>query len=316
MAVNKFISSPISYPGAKTRVTNQIIDILPDGIEDWREPFFGGGSVSIAFMQSKKAKDCKRFVVGDLYKEVYYFWKACQEHPNELIGLVTDKWTEYCPTFLKLKEMSLDDSEYASSLEFTRETESRNLWNWVRTVDVESMTDLERGARFYLSNKMSFSGVSDSGGMSRDRYMEFSFDKMSNSIISASSLLQRMEIYNQSFEETMREVEKDKSFIFLDPPYISQEVGHLYGKNGSTHNGFPHEALADLCKGLDCNWLMTLDDCVKTRKLYAGCKFSRLYIPYTMTSLVGRENRLNGEELFISNYYEESQDEYNSADLL
>ena len=50
----------------------------------------------------------------------------------------------------------------------------------------------------------------------------------------------------------MKDVNKD-SFVFLDPPYISQEVGHLYGKNGSTHNGFPHEKLAELCKSLSCN---------------------------------------------------------------
>lgn len=309
------ITSPIAYPGAKTRVTGQIIDILPNGIEDWREPFFGGGSVSLAFIQSKKAKDCKRFVVGDLYKEVYYFWKACKENPKELVYLIEKWWKEYSPNYEKLKLMTPSDKGYSELYELVRESESRVLWKWVQGVDVESLSDLERGARFYLSSRMSFSGVADSGGMSRDRFMDFNFNKL-NSIYDVSEVLQRIEIYNQSYEETMKDLDKDKSFVFLDPPYISQEVGHLYGKNGSTHNGFTHEDLANLCKSLDCKWLMTLDDCVKTRKLYNGCKFAKLYIPYTMTSLVGRENRLNGEELFISNYYEETPDEFNSANLL
>lgn len=308
------VTSPIAYPGAKTRVTGNIISILPDGIKDWREPFFGGGSVSLAFIQSKKAKDCECFIVGDLYKEVYYFWKACQSDTEELIELVQGWWLKYAPDFLSVKQMNKGDKDYESLYTKVREEESRNLWEFVRTVDVEGLNPVERGARFYLSSTMSFSGVADSGGMSRDRFMDFNFNKLTN-LYAVSEVLKRIEIYNQSFEETMKGVRKD-SFVFLDPPYISQEVGHLYGKNGSTHNGFPHEKLAELCKGLDCNWLMTLDDCVKTRKLYAGCKFEKLYIPYTMTSLVGRENRLNGEELFISNYYEENQGEFNSADLL
>jgi DNA adenine methylase len=309
------VTSPIAYPGAKTRVTGEILDILPNGIEDWREPFFGGGSVSLAFIQSKKAKNCKRFVVGDLYKEVYYFWRACQEHPKELVTLVETWWNTYAPHYATLKKMSGSESGYNEMYELVRETESRALWKWVQSVDVETLSEVERGARFYLSSTMSFSGVADSGGMSRDRFMDFNFNKLNN-IYNVSEVLQRIEIYNQSFEETMKDVTKDKSFIFLDPPYISQEVGHLYGKNGSTHNGFPHEALASLCKSLECKWLMTLDDCVMTRKLYAGCKFAKLYIPYTMTSLVGRENRLNGEELFISNFYEDNPDEFNSEDLL
>jgi len=308
------VTSPIAYPGAKTRVTSQILEILPTGIKDWREPFFGGGSVSLAFIQSKKAKDCQRFVVGDLYKEVYYFWKACQESTEELIQLIKDWWLKYAPDYETIKQMDKEDKGYTALYEKVREEESRKLWEFVRSVDVESLEPVHRGARFYLSSTMSFSGVADSGGMSRDRFMDFNFSKLEN-LYAVSEVLKRIEIYNQSFEETMKDVGND-SFVFLDPPYISQEVGHLYGKNGSTHNGFPHEKLAELCKGLECKWLMTLDDCVKTRKLYSGCKFEKLYIPYTMTSLVGRENRLNGEELFISNFYEENQGEFNSADLL
>lgn len=311
----KVVRSPIAYPGAKTRVTNQIMSILPDGIEDWREPFFGGGSVTLAFLQSKKSSKCERFVVGDLYKEVYYFWKACQNSPDELIDIVTKWWNEYSPNFFSLKSLDVASIEYKELYEQVREVESRELWQYIRTVDLEKLSDVERGARFYISSKMSFSGVADSGGMSRDRFMDFD-PSLFQAILDVSVLLKRIEIYNVSFEETMKGLDDKKSFVFLDPPYISQEVGHLYGKNGSTHNGFPHRELAKLCNSLKCPWLMTLDDSVETRKLYSGCKFSKLYIPYTMTSLTDRENRLNGEELFISNYYEENQGEYNSADLL
>jgi DNA adenine methylase len=280
------------------------MQMIPYGIEDWREPFFGGGSVTIAFLQSPQGQQCKRFVVGDLYKEVYYFWKGVQGNPTELLQLSGGWFIGSLPNLMKLKDMDENSQEYKELYDqvFSEEGEVKQLWKWVQGVDVESLTDIQRGARFLLSSKMSFSGVADSGGMSKERVLEFDIDKTGASIRETSELLQKVEIYNQSFEQTMADVDKDKSFIFLDPPYITQEVGHLYGKNGSTHNGFPHEGLANLCMNTPCKWLMTIDDCVKARRLYRGAIIERFYIPYTMTSLVGRDNRLNGEELIISNY--------------
>ena len=78
------IYSCLSYPGAKRKVINELLEIMPDGITDWREPFFGGGSVSIGFLQSHKAKDCKRFLVGDLYTELWAFWVAIQKDPKQV----------------------------------------------------------------------------------------------------------------------------------------------------------------------------------------------------------------------------------------
>lgn len=301
------IKSPIAYPGAKGKVCDKLMAMLPHGIKDWREPFFGGGSVTIAFLQSPKGADCKRFVVGDKYTEVYYFWKAVQEHPQELIDYATQWFTGKMITIDKLRSTDKNDPSYPELFELVTQTEAKSLWSWVQSVDVEKLTEVERGARFFLSSKMSFSGVADSGGMSKDRVLEFDVNKLDN-LLEVSKLLQKIEIYNQSYEATMADVDKDNSFVFLDPPYITQEVGHLYGRNGSTHNDFTHKGLADLCMSLPCKWLMTIDDCVRARKLYRGAHISEFYIPYTMTSLTGRENRLNGEELIISNYYDTDEE--------
>ena len=66
------VSSCIRYAGSKSRVADLIMDRLPDGIEDWREPFFGSGAVTIRFLQDeRKSAKCKRIVINDLYYEVY-----------------------------------------------------------------------------------------------------------------------------------------------------------------------------------------------------------------------------------------------------
>jgi len=39
---------PLQYPGGKTKAINKVLkDIIPDDYEEFREPFIGGGSVTI-----------------------------------------------------------------------------------------------------------------------------------------------------------------------------------------------------------------------------------------------------------------------------
>ena len=98
------------------------------------------------------------------------------------------------------------------------------------------------------------------------------------------------------------------NFIFLDPPYAKQEDSGLYGKNGSTHKGFPHQHFADFTKAMKCPWFITYDDSVIVRKLFQGktalgtpCYFKTFKTIYTMAGKTA-EDALAGEELFIANY--------------
>ena len=72
--------SPIRYPGGKWKVLDQLLPLIPDDIEDWREPFFGGGSVTMGLIQFKLNKP-KRMLCGDLAPEVYNFWVGTQQDP-------------------------------------------------------------------------------------------------------------------------------------------------------------------------------------------------------------------------------------------
>ena len=143
--------------------------------------------------------------------------------------------------------------------------------------------------------------------------MGFSPDKFSN-VYYVSKLIQPLEIVNESFTETMKNV-TDTSFIFLDPPYIAQEKSGLYGKKGNTHKGFPHQELADMCKELKCKWLMTIDDSIAARKLYGGCNIERFFIQYTMAGKRA-EDALAGEELLISNYELYPEESFEELDNL
>lgn len=293
------IYSCLSYPGAKRKVIGELLELFPDGIEDWREPFLGGGSVSIGFLQSEKAKDCKKFIVGDLYSEIWAFWVGIQRDPARVESHMKEYFYSFCPTHDTVAAMEPGDEDYQALYDLAIE-EGRKFWDWTQKDDTIKGMDLyQRAARFFLVNRVSFSSLSDSGSLSKNRFIQFN-PRMFDRAYEVSKVIQHLEILNAPFQETMAGV-TDKSFVFLDPPYIAQEGSSLYGKKGSTHKGFPHQELADLCKQLPCKWLMTLDDSIKARKLYDGCTIERFFIQYTM-ALKSAEDALAGEELLIGNY--------------
>ena len=315
------IKSCISYPGAKWKALPQILELIPEGITDWREPFFGGGSVTFGFLQSEKSKDCKKFVVGDLATEMYALWKGIQEDAGKVTDIAISWWNEKCPTHVYIQNTPMLFEGVQREIQILRgndkvnksdddirniwlkaEAEGIEFWNWAATVDCTKLSMLERAARTFLVNRISFSGMGDSGSLSKDQYLDFKAEHIQK-IKEVAPLLQKLEIYNQSFELTMANCPKKGGFIFLDPPYCNQEKSGLYGKNGDTHHGFPHKEFARVCKQTEANWLITYDDSIAVRRMF---REKNLYLrPFNLVyTMAGKcsEDALAGEELFIANY--------------
>lgn len=304
------IRSGLAYPGGKWKALPLILPLIPDGVEDWREPFFGGGSVTLGFLQSPKSRWCRRFLVGDLAPEIWAYYAGVQQDAKEVVAICEDWFTKACPTQAELGRMNPTDPEYEKVAEQAY-AEGQKFWDWAESVDCNTLTLTQRAARTFLVNKISFSGMGDSGSLSKDRFSHFRLDGCS-AMTDVQPLLKQLEIRCAPFQETMADV-GEKSFIFLDPPYIAQEKSGLYGRGGDTHHGFPHQELANLCRGLPCPWLMTLDDSIAARKLYNGCYIKHFTIAYTM-AVHNSADALAGEEIFIANYPMEEEGSYDDGD--
>lgn len=329
----------VSYPGAKWRFYPYMVEYFPTDMKTFVEPFFGGGSVSLSVADDSRFTKLERMIGGDLYTEMWALWTGIKRDPDAVVEIATKMITERCPhqkevhdsgfygdlarKYLKggeLEQFEKSEALTESDKELIRNSislynlaceEGKNFWNWAETVDTTQMTIEERAARMLLVNKISFSGMGDAGSISKDQFCDFKLDKL-NAVYDAHRLMQRIEILNVSFEETMKYAEENpsESFIFLDPPYAKQESSGLYGKNGSTHKGFPHEHFAEFTKGMHAKWFMTYDDSVIVRKLFQGVTAlgDIVYmLPFTIPggyTLAGKtaEDALDGEELFLANY--------------
>lgn len=325
----------LSYPGAKWKFYNDMVGYFDVDMKDFREPFFGGGSVSLSVADDPRFKKLERIQVGDLAPEIWAFWTGARNHPEDVVELCNKWYKEKLPhqplmrelgiDFLKdyiekgkdyTKDSSISPSDYGmiqEGIELCNVAlkEAQDFWKWANKVDTKDMTIVERAARTYLVNKFSFSGMGDSGSLSKERFFAFTPDA-TNRILLASPLLKRMDIRNCSFEETMANVDPKHSFVFLDPPYYRQEESGLYGRNGDTHKGFPHERFAEVTKNTNCKWFVTYDDSPKVRKMFRGkpaFEFNgqkniymvRYQTVYTMAKVASKD-ALAGEELFIANY--------------
>lgn len=291
----------IAYPGAKWRFYPYIKPFIPLDTKIFIEPFFGGGSMSLSVLDDPDF-NIEKCYVGDLAPEIWAFWTGCRNNPEEVINIAKNWYRTSCPSHAKAIELGeLESGEtYDKAIE-----EAYKFWNWSQSVDCSVNFSIEeRAARVFLVNKFSFSGMGDSGSLSKDRFMAFTEEQF-NRIREAAPLLQKMEIANCSFEETMKHAYErpEETLIFLDPPYFKQEKSGLYGRNGDTHHGFPHEKFAELTQSMPCKWFVTYDDSIKVRKMFKDNYILPFTIPggYTM-AMKASEDALAGEELFIANY--------------
>ena len=142
--------------------------------------------------------------------------------------------------------------------------------------------------------------MSDSGSMSKDNFKGFKLE-MTNKLLDIQPILQKIDIRMVSYEELFEGVDPEKSFIFMDPPYLNQSKTPMYGRKGDTHTGFNHKEYADRVKQIKCKWLITYDDSIKVRRLFKGCNIKPFKLVYTMAG-GQQEDALQGEEVFISNY--------------
>lgn len=266
------VRSPLRYPGGKSRAIEIIAELIPT-FKEFREPFVGGGSI---FIHQQQLNPKATFWINDLYKPLYFFWSQSKKNTDLLIETVW-KFREKFPNgkelFFYLKE------------------------------NTEKFSDLEKAAAFFIFNRITFSGTSDSGGFSeaafKGRFTVSSIDRVKE----IEPIIKNVKITNSDFQEVI-EAAGENVFIFLDPPYHSATKSALYGKNGNLHKGFDHIRFAEVMKNCPHNYLITYDDSEYIRELFAFANIFSWDLKYGMRNVTNGSDQ-NGKELFISNYLTE-----------
>ena len=125
--------------------------------------------------------------------------------------------------------------------------------------------ECKRGILFFIINRCSFSGATLSGGFSlessKKRFTESSINRIEK------LNLTDFEIYNYDFSKFIEKNQKEKSLLFLDPPYFLEKPT-LYGNNGDMHEFFDHKKLYNCLSQKKRYWIMTYNNCSYIKELY------------------------------------------------
>ena len=272
----KSLKTPLRYPGGKSRACKKMDQYIPDLREytDYREPFLGGGSVAIHI--TKKYPHLNVWV-NDLYEPLYNFWVTLKEDGHKLYKRLQELKSRY------------PDEESARGLFLDAK-------NVVRDPDE---SNLFRATAFYVVNKCSFSGLTESSSFSRQAsHSNFSMRGIEK-LPGYSQIIRNWRITNDSYQELL--IGDEQSFTYLDPPY---EIGsNLYGRKGDMHKSFDHDTFASDCSGFSGDQLISYNSSQLIKERFAGWKVGEFDLTYTMRS-VGEYMREQKErkELLLYNY--------------
>ncbi len=275
----KALKTPLRYPGGKSRACTKLAQHFPDlnKYKEYREPFVGGGSV--ALYVTKMFPHLKIWV-NDLYQPLYNFWKELQHDGQAL----QDKlWS--------IKNMHPD-----------RDTAKELFLKAKEDVNDEKQSDFDRACAFYIVNKCSFSGLTESSSFSpQASESNFSFRGIEK-LGDYGKLIENWIITSHSYERLfINDWDKKGIFMYLDPPYDIKQ--NLYGNKGEMHKRFDHDEFAAKCDDYTSPMLISYNSSQLVRDRFKEWNAAEFDLTYTMRSVGDyMSDQQHRKELLLLNY--------------
>lgn len=271
--------TPLRYPGGKSKAIKKLFENFPDleDYDEYREPFLGGGSVAIAV--TKKNPDLNIWV-NDLYWPLYNFWIHLRDRGDELA-------------------MALHETK----VNHDTEDKARELFEISKKeLTDRDVTDFEKAINFWIVNKCSFSGLTESSSFSKMASNgNFTLQGIED-LKYYSKLIKNWKITNISYENLLEPM--SNGFIYLDPPYEISSA--LYGRKGNMHKTFDHDLFAEHCwtSGNSNHMAISYNDGESVKKRFGGWRQVVFPLTYTMRSNSSnyRKSQPKRNELLLVNY--------------
>ena len=268
--------TPLRYPGGKSRACTKIGQFLPNmyTYREFREPFLGGGSVAIYLT---KMYPSLSIWVNDLYEPLVNFWKEIQHSGEELYTTLSD---------LKIKHPSPDSAKGLF-------LESKEI------INSQDKSKLERAVAFYVVNKCSFSGLTESSSFSAQASDSNFSMRGIEKLTGYQEIIEDWKITNLSYEDLLTDW-KD-TFIYLDPPYDIKD--NLYGKSGEMHKKFDHDKFAKDCDDHTADMMISYNSSQLIKNRFKDWNAVEFDLTYTMRSVGDyMSDQQARKELLLLNY--------------
>ena len=220
--------SPLCYLGGKSRLVKTIVPMIPDDHLCYCEAFCGAAWVLFGKDPSKVE------VINDADAELATFWRVVQNH--------------YAP-FIDL---------------FRHAIVSRQIFEWESMKRPETLTDLQRAARYFYLQKCGFGGKVSGRtfGTGTTRPPSLNLSTLEDDLLRIHWRLERVTIESLDALECIRRYDRPTTFFYLDPPYF-RTAGYAVVWPEARY-----QELAKLLAGIEGRFILSLNDCPEIRATF------------------------------------------------
>lgn len=253
----------IPWMGGKGRIADWVLSRFPVH-ECYVEAFTGGGAI---YFQKPPAET---EVINDINGELVNMYRVIKHHPEEFIRQF--KWA----------------------------LSSRQIYEWQQMTIPETLTDIQRAARFYYLQKLAFGGKTDGQnfGTATTSKPRLNLFRLEEDLSQAHLRLQSTYIEHLSWEKVIEKYDREYTLFYLDPPYY-ETAG--YGVEFGPEN---YQVMADLARSITGKMVISLNDIPEVRQIFDGLHMDSKPIKYT----VGGGGGSDAQELLIWNDHAEQSE--------
>lgn len=221
------------YLGGKRNLAKRLVSLIEATPHDlYAEPFVGMGGVFLRRSMRPRAE-----VINDAGRDVYNLYRVLQEHYLPFVELV--RW------------------KLSSRAEFER----------LMQVPAETLTDMQRAARFLYLQRLAFGGkVAGRNYAMAKMGSRFDVTRLQAMLEDMRDRLAGVTVECMDFGGFIQRYDQPGALFFLDPPYWGGESD--YGDGLFSRSDY--ERLRGLLEALRGRFIMTINDVPAIRAEFAG----------------------------------------------
>jgi DNA adenine methylase len=235
------------YVGGKKQLAGAVIAAIEQTPHRlYAEPFVGMGGV---FLRRRLAPPVE--AINDLNRDVACLFRVLQRHYQAFMEML--KW------------------QVASRAEFERLVDQ----------DADTLTDLERAARFLYLQRLAFGGkvAGRSFGWASTGRARFDITRLGSILEAAHERLAGVWIDCLPWRAFIERWDRPDTLFYVDPPYWGSE--RAYGRD--LFVPAEHERLAASLKALRGRFILTLNDVPDVRALYRWATVKQVKLSYSVS---------------------------------
>ena len=238
------------YIGGKRALSKRLVAMIDAQPHDiYAEPFVGMGGVFF-----RRTGRPKKEVINDISRDVVTLFRLLQRHYQQLLDVL--KW------------------QVCSRAEFDR----------LLATDPDTLTDLERAARFLYLQRAAFGGVVDRRhyGISYTGGARFDLTKLVPMLEAVHERLCGVEIERLPYADLIRRYDRPGTLFYLDPPYHGNETD--YGDGVFSEADF--QQLRDLLEAIEGRFIMSINATDMIRDLFGRFTIEEVDVNYRVSGKV------------------------------